>query len=67
MKNTTNVKVPKKYQNRIVELYHDEDGYWCYMEAGYYAGGMGSYDECHTIHEDTVSELLYQIRRIMPL
>ena len=28
MNNQINIKIPKKYQERIMEIYHDEDGYW---------------------------------------
>lgn len=67
MKNETKIRVPKKYHKMIQEIYHDSDGYWCYTAEGYYAAGMDGYDVCHTIHEDTVIELLEQIRQIKPV
>jgi len=67
MKNSTNIKIAKKYEPMVKEIYHDSDGYWVYTAEGYYAAGMGCCDECHTIHEDTVKELLWQIRQIKKL
>jgi hypothetical protein len=64
MKNSTTIKVPKKYHKMIQQIYHDSDGYWVYTEKGYYATGIDK--ECHTIHEDTHQEILRQIRMIKP-
>ena len=64
MMNKTNIKIPNKYAPVIKEIYEDEDGYWCELENGYYAGGTGGYDECHVIHEDTHTDILKQIRQI---
>lgn len=46
-------KIPKKYHPAITDIYHDSDGYWCYIENGYHIDGY--YAE-HTIHEDTLKE-----------
>lgn len=64
MKNATNIKIPKKYQNMIEEIYHDSDGYWAYAEYGFHFKDMGG--ECHTAHEDTQTELLSVIRSLEP-
>jgi hypothetical protein len=64
MINSTNIKVPKKYHHMIKEIYKDDDGYWVILNDGFYAAGYGPYDEFHTIHEDTVSEVLYHIRQL---
>ena len=52
------MKIPKKYQNRIYEIYNDEDGWWCYLNEGW------CYDQQsqHIIHEDTKTEILQCIR-----
>lgn len=34
MKNETRIKVPKKDQDRIKEIYHDDDGYWVNLNKG---------------------------------
>lgn len=60
MKNTTNIKVPKKYQFMIQEIDKDDDGYWAYSKWGFQFKGMG----CHTAHEDTQTELLSMIRTL---
>lgn len=64
MNNATNICIPKKYHDSIREIYKDQDGYWVVLNTGYYASGLGGYDEAHTIHEDTVKELLKQVRQI---
>lgn len=35
MVNKTNIKVPKKYINRIEKIIKDYDGYWIYFNKGY--------------------------------
>jgi len=62
--NHTKIKVPRKYQPMIREIYRDEDGYWLYTAKGYYASGTDL--ECHVIHADTQNEILEGIRQIIP-
>jgi hypothetical protein len=64
MINLTKVRIPKKYENMIMEVDKDSDGYWAYTEKGYYFKGMGR--ECHTAHEYTQSEFLAMIRTVAP-
>lgn len=64
MKNSTTIKVPKKYQHMIAKIYHDEDGYWCITAKGFQAASVDR--GCHTIHEDTQQEILGHIRMIEP-
>lgn len=64
MKNTTTVRVPKKYQPMIELIEHDSDGYWAYSNYGYHFSGMGG--DCHTAHEDTHKDLLNMIRTLEP-
>lgn len=45
--------VPKSKREAIVSIYHDEDGYWAYVENGY---KIENYYSEHTIHEDTLTE-----------
>jgi len=56
--------IPDKYKPAIDDIFRDEDGIWIYLKQGYYADGMGCYNECQIIHEDTIKELLYQVRLI---
>lgn len=52
------MKIPKKYQNRIYYIYHDEDGWWCELNEGWCYDQQGQ----HIIHEDTKTEILKCIR-----
>lgn len=60
MKNTTNIKVPKKYHHMLDEIFQDSDGYWAYSKNGYYFKNT----DCHTACEDTQKELLLNIRTL---
>lgn len=60
MNNQINIKIPKKYQERIMEIYHDEDGYWVILNKGWCGYEQG----CHVIHEDTQHDMLRSIREI---
>lgn len=62
MKNCTKIKVPKKYQDRIQEIYHDSDGYWCILNRGWYWDDYS----LHVIHEDTQAQVLRCIRETEP-
>lgn len=63
MKNETSIKVPKKYVERIKEIYHDDDGYWVITNPGW---RNGCDSECHVIHEDTKTAILQNIRWTEP-
>lgn len=60
MKNTTSIKIPKKYHHMLDEVYKDGDGYWATSQDGYYFKHM----DCHTAHEDTQNDLLSVIRTL---
>ena len=60
MKNTTSVRMPKKYQGMIAEIYKDSEGYWAYSKSGHLFEGTG----CHTAHEYSQSDLLAMIRTL---
>lgn len=62
MINSTNIKIPKKYEHMIDSIYKDEDGYWAYSKNGH----MFELMECHTAHEDTQAELLRVIKSLKP-
>ncbi len=66
MKNETNIKVPKKYQPMIEEIYRECDGgewsYWAVSAKGWEFGRM----QCHTAHEDTQAIMLDVIRSLRP-
>ncbi|MCD7967573.1 MAG: hypothetical protein LUG90_17655, partial [Clostridiaceae bacterium] len=53
-----NMKIPKKYQNRIYDIYND-DGWWCELNEGWCYDQQGQ----HIIHEDTKTEILKCIGR----
>lgn len=57
MNNLTSIRIPKKYHDRISEVWHDSDGYWVILK-GYYYDDPG----CHVIHEDTHKQILQCIR-----
>ena len=63
--NTIMEKTMSKTLNRLVkkdpriQSYHkDIDGYWVYLSDGY------NWEGCGTIHEDTVKEVLEQVKYI---
>ena len=60
MKNATKMKVPKKYQAAIKEIYRDYDGVWVILNDGFIAPSTG----CQTIHEDRQIDALACIREI---
>jgi len=62
MLNLTKIKVPKKYEDRIETIEHDEDGYWVYLNYGWYWDDHG----LHTIVEDTQAAILRRIRETKP-
>jgi hypothetical protein len=66
MKNETNIKVPKKYHNMLDNIYHDNDGYWAEQKVGYSFGGVSKGETCYSAHEDTVADLLKEIRTLRP-
>ncbi|MBQ9531642.1 MAG: DUF3849 domain-containing protein [Eubacterium sp.] len=55
--------VPKAKQKAINAAWRDADGYWIELKDGYNAGRMDN-SGCHTIHEETITELRYQIAGI---
>jgi len=44
----------------IDEVLKDQDGYWVYLKDGYYSPTL----DCGTIHEDTIKDVLKEIRKI---
>jgi hypothetical protein len=62
MKNSTKIKIPKKYEPMLDEVYHDSDGYWAYSKDGFYFHDM----DCHTAHEDSQKALLDVISSLKP-
>lgn len=63
MINNTNIKIPKKYNEMIEEIYYEgkEDGYWCVLKEGF----ISTDSECGTIHEWTVKDLLASLKSII--
>jgi hypothetical protein len=57
--------VPKSKQDAILEAYHDNDGYWIILKDEYHASRFDR--GCHTIHEDDIKHLRYQIAGIEKL
>ena len=62
MNNTTNIKVPKKYQHMLdtIEFEPAEGGYWAYAKEGYEFGCMTA----HTAHEYNQKDMLDAIRTL---
>lgn len=56
------MKIPKKYQKRILSIDYDSDGYWCILNDGW----CWDFNGLHTIHEDTKTEVLKCIRNTEP-
>ena len=54
--------VPKTKLEGIDDAWEDSDGMWIVLKEGWNADRMDHV--CHTIHEDTVKELRYQIAGI---
>lgn len=55
--------VLKSKRAAISACWRDSDGYWITLKNGYNAGRMDN-GGCHTIHEDTIADLRYQIAGI---
>jgi hypothetical protein len=56
------MRILKKYAARVQEIFKDEDGWWIYLNRGWYWDDKG----LHTIHEDTQREALEQLRYTDP-
>ena len=54
--------VPKSKTEAIEEAWIDCDGMWIVLKDGWNADRMDS--NCHTIHEDTIKDLRYQVAGI---
>lgn len=61
MKNSTNIRIPKKYENVITKVWSEgEDGYWADLKDCC----ICDCTECHWVHEDTVKEFLSALKDI---
>lgn len=65
MNNLTSIKVPKKYQQMIADIYPDSEGngYWCHSKAGY---GFEEWEGAEIAREDTKKMMLHTIRSLRP-
>lgn len=54
--------VPKSKKEAVRDAWRDSDGMWIVLKDGWNADRMDF--NCHTIHEDTVADLRYQIAGI---
>ena len=62
MTNKTNIRIPKKYENVIYEVWYEgEDGYWASLKECC----ISDTTECHWVHEDTVKEFLSALKDIV--
>lgn len=52
------LKIPKKYEDRVEQAFKDDDGYWIYLNPGWFWDDPG----LHIIHEDTQKEALFALR-----
>ena len=57
--------VPQSKRQAIYDSYVDADGMWIILNDGWEATRMDY--GCHTIHEDTISELKWQIAGIQKI
>lgn len=60
MKNTTNMKLAKKYEDKVELVEKDFDGYWGYAKKGYMFENTGS----HTAHGENQKEFLADLKTI---
>ena len=60
MKNSTNIKIAKKHQNKIDEIFKEYEGYWVYLKEGYIFESM----ECGAQCFETQKELLEGLKDI---
>lgn len=60
MNNQTKIKIPKKYESMLDEVFHDSDGYWAISKKGY----RFEQTECHTAHDHTQKFLMEYIRSL---
>ena len=62
MINKTSIKVPKKYEERVKELFHDSDGYWLILNEEWCSDDYS----LHIIHQDTQADVLMMLRLTEP-
>ena len=62
MKNYTGLKVAKKYEPMIEEIYKDFDGVWAHAEAGY----RFESSDTHTERQDTQKDLYKTFKTLVP-
>lgn len=62
MKNSTNIKIPKKYEKYILEVWYEgtEDGYW----ANLLECCICNDTDCHYVHEWTQKDFLKSLQSI---
>lgn len=53
--------IAKKYYPIIFDCEADEDGYWIYLNKGFWMPG-----DCHTIHEDSKTQAIKRLREVQP-
>lgn len=54
--------IKKKYQDRIEEMVKDDDGWWIYLNRGWFWDDYG----LHIIHEDTKAEAIKMLQMTEP-
>lgn len=52
--------VPKRLSDAVVDITHDSDGYWIYLDEDWHMGGHESF-HCETVKD--LRELLKRVRR----
>ena len=62
MRNHTGLRVAKKYEPMIEEIYKDFDGVWAHAEAGYIFESSGT----HTERQDTQKDLYKTFKTLVP-
>lgn len=54
--------IPKGKRHWVEAFWHDSDGYWLVVGEAYWC----DYMDCHTIHEDTIKEVLQVFKSVRP-
>ena len=60
LRNSTSLKIGKKYESAISEVFKDSDGYWIYLNYGY----ISTETQWGTKHEYTLADLRKQLKTI---
>ena len=63
VKGIERVIAQRKIEHLILDVDHDEDGYWVYIAQRGWSDDM----DCRTLHEDTVAAIVDKLRSVRTL